>query len=489
MPIKQKIEKGTKGLTRLSDLEVNEVSLVPRGANKRKFLVTKSAEESMPPKKHGEDLTHGDKSPKLSKQSLHDMIKKTNPEVMEKVDHLMKKHYPESVHKDPEPKSLPTPAPAMAAAPQESEGAEGLSEEAKAAVKAVARILTPFKGKLSPLMLHEVLDDVGFQLESGEAADEEGEEELEKAHKPLHDESEDEEDKEDAEEEGEELEKSHDEQDVDGLDEEVEKEHESEAGASHLGDGTQHGIAGEKEAHFEATPAKIESEENDPLGKVSKEHMSKAYKAAHDAYHSEMKKLGYKKYPDAQVQMKSHSVNKTKGEPVAKSANVASLAGLDPKTRKVLEPIFKAHNELVEQNDRFKAQLELRDRAEKKREIVQKAATFKYVALPKEEIVAALEDASRLGKASYERITKSFETLNEQSKASRLFGEIGSSLPGSQATDGSADAEAKLEKLADGLVAKSGEKMSKAESMDLVLKTPEGRRLYAQYTANRQGGI
>lgn len=41
-----------------------------------------------------------------------------------------------------------------------------LDERAQAALKAIVRILTPFKDSLSPLLLHEVLDAAGIQMQS-----------------------------------------------------------------------------------------------------------------------------------------------------------------------------------------------------------------------------------------------------------------------------------------------------------------------------------
>lgn len=463
-------ETPAKGLTRLHDLEAAEISLVPRGANRRKFLFTKSA-------KTPEEKPVAGKGGK----NLADMIAKADPVVMGKVEEKLKAHnarlatpkvLPDpSTGTEPEqnPPLAPTEAPPVkkdgdeefkpAVPPQRVGKDDGftpasepipvagtnvtkdnptempLDDQAQAAVKAVVRILLPFKEQVSPLLLHEVLEAAGFQLTSG------GEEEATEV--------------------------------------------------ADVGKGTIVGNPGDLEKAFQAIPARVESEDEDVFeGGVKKGHFHNAVAKANACYKEHMEKAGYKAYPAAEMAKKhdGSSVEKSKGEPVSKSGQAPDLSQVDPKTRGIIEDLYASNKETVQKNADLQKSIDALKAENRRKEIVQKASTFTHLALPQEEVVAALVDADQAGAAVYTRIEKSFSTLNEQAKASDLFGELGTSHPG--ATTGGAggadNAWAQIEKLADGVVQKSAG-TTKAAAIDLVLQTPEGKKLYGQHQAARGG--
>jgi len=467
-----------KSLTRLHQLKAKEVSLVPQGANGRKFMIFKNVEGK------GMSKTH---------EELHKLISKTDPSILKAVEEALAAHVGKAEGEEGQP--------------------AGMDEQAQTAVKAVVRILSPFKDRIPPALMHAVLDQVGFAVE--EAGEDEGEE----AHDPegYADEA-----LESEEAEGEGLEKTEhlgsDESGVDKnkiddeeADEENEESHGSQSGAMGAGEG---GMVGKA---FMALPAHLN-------GKVSKEHLieahgmaskamaehlaksvddnasvgpgqlDKAMDYAHNCMKSHLEKLGYKMYPDAEMQLKSKDGEPVdnKGEKVAKSNTAIRTDGAE-KARQERELIFKQNKELVQKNVELEksvsdlrkeiaeGKMELREK-----EIVAKAATFTHLGLPKEDIVAQLKDADKAGKEAFERICKSFETLNKQGKESKIFLEIGSNLPES---GNGGDIEAKIQAAANAYVAKSGEKLTEAQAYTRFMETSEGQKMYADYKSNRKGGI
>lgn len=441
-----------KGVTRLHSLDAAEISLVPEGANRRRFLIFKAKGGKMPQPQHPH-------------HELHKLIAQTDPEVMKKVDEMLKgySHRPTIPDEEHELHASGVTKDEGAA------GGAGMDHQAHAAMKAIVRIASPFKGKIPPELMHNVLDAAGFEHGGdGETAD------------PDHDE------------------------DI--------------GDASHQGDGY-------KEGGMMAIPEMVEGEEDDILkgwdgdeedeadeddemdehhgskNKLMKSHMHEAAKTAHNAFKEHMGKLGHEKHPEVQMHMKmkkskdGDSVGKHKGEKVSKSASAApNLKTVDPATRRELEAVRKSNEdlarsnkELVKKNADIESRIKAQEDQAKEKEIVAKAASFTHVALPQEEIIATLKDADKIGKESFERVCKSFTTLNEQGKTSKLFGEYGSNLPNPGSS--SDNAWLKIEKAAEGHVAKSGKTMSSAEAVDTFLKTNEGQRMYAEYKSGRKDGI
>jgi hypothetical protein len=441
------MSKVKKGVKRLHSLDAAEVSLVPEGANRRRFLIFKNKEGGSMPQ-HAE---------------LHKLIAQTDPEVMKKVEGMLKEHYPSRPENAGENAELHASGVDKAA-----------HDQAHAAIKAIARIASPFKGKIPPALMHSVLDASGFVNPSSVASDT--------------------------------LEES-------GLDNPA-----AELGvgdASHVGDG-------HKESQYLSIPSKIEGEEDDVLkgwdgededdhdesdgdgelggGKqhggsgVMKSHAHEAIERAEKAYRDCMAEKGFAKFPEGKMHLKmkktkdGDSVDKNKGGKVSKAApGAAPNPTVDPETRRKLELVTKSNSELVQKNAALEKRIADGEARERRKEIVTKAAEFKNVALPQEAIVEQLELADKAGKEMFEKVCKNFETLNAQAKSANLFGEIGSNLP--NANSSSDSSWAKIEKAAEGYVAKSGEKCSTAEAVDRFLLTSEGKRMYAEHQSGRKDGI
>jgi hypothetical protein len=122
-------------IRRLHSLEPAEVSLVPRGANKKKFIIFKSALEA---------------------------IQSVTPEQMAKVEAVLKA-YIATAKEAPMPTVDPTkPAPAAGAPAANPAAAPALSPQAQAALKAVARILAPFKEEITDELVDQVLESIGI---------------------------------------------------------------------------------------------------------------------------------------------------------------------------------------------------------------------------------------------------------------------------------------------------------------------------------------
>lgn len=405
-------------MTELYDLDPLEVSLVDEGANKRRFLIFKSREKKMP-----------------QPQEIRNLMNSVDPKIMGKIEKVLKSMHP--LQKESEPGSDLLPK-ADSHVYKEDENAP-LSERAQAALKAVARILAPFKDELHDGHLDAVQNEIGMKdsPQGEEMGDDDGE--IEKVHGAIP--------------------------------QDVEEEH-----------------------HIAA------------LGK------------AKEAYKSHMMKLGGRKYPDENAEMKRKEDHKKEAMEKAKAAygeqcekmkkeknpkedkvdksavnkSAIDLTAFPEKQRETLELVFKANEtlektnkELVQKAAKLEKDMADRDSREKHREYVAKAAEFKHVGLSQDEIVETLKDAASVSEKSYERVCKQFTAMNEQASKGNLFGEIGSRAP----AGAGGDAEAKLERLVDSFVAKSDSKTSRAEIYEQVLQSQEGQRLYKEMKNARPGGI
>lgn len=456
--------KKTEGLTRLHQLTAAEVSLVPTGANKRRFLIFKSSKK----------LAEGRVG---LAQRIREKVLKADPAVMSKVREIIQRHNVKgqesgvNVFGMQDGAGKPGPVNEQGMTPGTKDGVEGagdpakgsiiekdgglndmpendqpaggvgsgaagggLSKQAEAALTAVVRILTPFKQEIPSDLLNDVLEVSGFQAPAN-----------------------------------------------------------AQPGTTHAGNGKPPGEHYEpKEAAFEALPAMLESEEDDFLEGVTKDHMMEAAVKAEDCYKEHLEKLGYQKYPVAKMGMKrgGGAAKEEMGEETVTKSGSATpgLAEIkDPHTRRVLEAVQKSNLELVKKNSDLEKSLADQRAGERKKEIVMKAGSFKYLGLPQDDLVAQLLDADKLGTESYERVVKSFSALDAQARDGKLFSEFGSSHG---SNGGAADADAKLWTLADGIVQKSsGKKLTREEAYGLALQTPEGQRFYAQYKAERPHGI
>lgn len=239
---------------------------------------------------------------------------------------------------------------------------------------------------------------------------------------------------------------------------------------------------------------------------IKEEHMVEAMKAAEDAMKAALQKLGYQKYPEGKLHMKSGDdmedmedvdssdisdeqveieISKSHKQEVLKADGTLNLEAVPKALRPALESVFKAQKDLVKKNASLSKELADKQAAEEKREIVAKADSLTHLGLPKEDVIATLQDAKKMGPEAFARISKSYEALNEQNKSGKLFTEIGSSL-----SDSSIEMPyEQIEKAAMTHIAKSGVSKSKEEAVALFLETAEGQQMYGQYKASRKGGI
>lgn len=374
-------------MQKLEKLKANEVSLVPQGANRRRFMVFKSA-------------------PKMSTQEeLQKAIASTDQETMKRVGAVLDKH----ITNDPEGNGV-----------------------VRTVMQAMSRIASTVKGKISPQAMHDCVDAVGFQLTDDASGNGEG---------------------------------------LSGG-----------AGANSVGESPSHG-----ETENMAGKMKM----------VPKEDLEKAADCAQKAYDEHMNKLGYPKYPDAQIQMKSKSgpaVSKEMddeddGEDVEKGANMK----IDAEKMAKVDAIFKAFEDVTKENKDLKTEVAALQLVNKQRELVQVAKSFVGLSIPQDMIVQTLIDAEKVGKESFDRVVKQYEMMAEQTRVAKSFGgdlfsEKGSSLPGGGG-HGSESAWAKIEKAAAAVVQKSDGKITTAQGIADYLSTPEGVRLYAEHQAGRKDGI
>ena len=297
---------------------------------------------------------------------------------------------------------------------------EDLSEGAKAALKAVARILTPFKEEISDSDVDGILADLGIQEDAGMM------DEAEKMKKSKEDE-----DKKEA------AKKSKEEDD-------------------------------KKEA---AKKSKEDGEEEDDVKKlfaipsdVKEEHAVEALSKAKEAMDEHLEKMGYAKYPDAEM------AQKAKGD--------------DEVEKSKYSHVFKANKDLIQKAAKLEKELSDIRKENSTKEIVQKAASFDRLGLKKEDVIEVLTAAKEMGPTHYEKICKHYSALNEQAKTGSLFAELGSKL----GNNGASDAEAKIDAAVAQIVQKS-KGVSKEQAYSDFLMTAEGKALYNEVKASRPGGI
>lgn len=251
---------------------------------------------------------------------------------------------------------------------------------------------------------------------------------------------------------------------------------------------------------------------------VKEEHKIEAMKAAKGAYKEALKKLGYPKYPTKQIEQKSdkdmdeecekaakkmddeddeseekdkkESSKKADKKDIKKEGSMpnadekegvfkALLSDVPKETKGALEAIFKSHQELVKKNDELTTKLVETERAAKRKDFVAKAAGFKHLGMNTEELADTMLALSESAPKQLEVVEKMLSAADEQVSKGALFSEIGSQLP-----SGAATTWEKIEKAAEGYVAKSGEKVSKAEAIDRFIQTTDGKRLYEDYMNN-----
>lgn len=478
-------------MKRLYGLETNEISLVPRGANKKKFLVFKSEEKQMEDSlekggpgsgpQSGSGGRHSEQAQqarrianrertnasqgkfdqrssaiRAGQQARRDRVTKNNwvagttasraasrrsaskkslDEMNQKEKDKMAKTMgavgKESGDMAPRADSAVHKEPYDPNKPMPHEDGASynapLDERAQAALKAMARIAAPHKGVLKPEHVAMAMKEAGLHDGAGEESEDEDKDEIALEMQMPMD---------------------------------VEEEHHAAA-----------------------------------LGKAKKKAM-KAYKKA-------LSKLGYRKYPDEQQAVKADeamdedrdegeigksgvSKENNQEESVSKQKSM-ELSGFNESQKRQLTDVFKAYDErtkeLVKKNDELAAELKRRDESEKHREYVAKADSLSHLGIPKEEIVETLADAARMGEKAYTRVVKQYETLNAQAEKGGLFNEIGS-----RGGSPTGDFDHRINALVDSVVQKSDGTRTRAEIYDQVIQSKEGQNLYAEYKNGRKGG-
>lgn len=360
---------------RLYKLAPAEVSLVPRGANKKKFLIFK------------EDTAMD--------QELTEKISKGDPEKMSAIEKVIKDYM------------------ASTAGAKDEAGNEKkpMSEHAQTALKAAARILMAFKDEMPEALTKQVMSMSGMNLED--------------------------------------------------------KEDKTAAMAP-------------EEAQGAPEDQKLAAH------KVA----SEAYK---NAYKQELGKLnGAPPEGDAPKEKPTNEGGVTAGntqeegkhmsQPVTKADGSLDLSAVPEAVRPAVELIYKSQQEAVQKAAKLEGELKHEREQRVLKEFNEKAAQYKNLGDTKElaTVLKSLTEAAPEAAAKVETILKAADERIEKSK---LFAEIGSSLPGH-----AGNAEATLEAAAQAYVAKSGEKVSKEEAMTRFLETSEGQKAYAEFK-NQRGGV
>jgi hypothetical protein len=211
-----------------------------------------------------------------------------------------------------------------------------------------------------------------------------------------------------------------------------------------------------------------------------------AMKAAECAYKEHFKKLGHEQYPAMQIAQKAKETDDEEDE--MDESVEKSLAKLPKESKAAVEAIFKQNEELRKSNESLAKQTEdLKNRvdavtkAAKRGEFVKKAQSWDALGADVEALSNALMTVSELAPKEYESITKLLDAANEQVKKGGLFQELGSDQPGK-----GGNTWEKIEQAADAFVAKSGEKVSKAEAVDKFMQTRDGRAMYSEYMKEQE---
>lgn len=453
-------------MKKLSALKAGEVSMVPEGANRRRFLIWKS-----------KDGAPGSK--------VQQLLAAADPALMDKVNAILEAAFGPAPAAQPNPQgqaapagpavppaatppanpvvgqapapvapgaATPAPTPqnpavqgaAAAGSPAEAAAAQATGqiqpdemEQAKHALQAVVRIMTPWKDKISPKILQDVLSVAGFGGGGSEdpAADADSD----------------------------------------------------PAAPGEPTDKDKDPMADKDSKDSNAAPGAADDKDK----KVEKSHMEEAMKAANTAYAASLEKLGYSKFPElnqvgkAAPQPNKEGVNVDK-ETVVKSADgKLDLTSVPEAARGLVETIYKGQQEAIQKAADLEKKLNEQVAANEKRELVAKAAGWSHLGLKQEDVVAALQDASKVSPEALERITKQYDAMNEQAKTSATFREIGSNQGG----HAKGDAEGKIDQAVEQIVQKSAGAMSKEQAYSQFLETSEGQKLYAEFKAGRKDGI
>lgn len=168
-----------------------------------------------------------------------------------------------------------------------------------------------------------------------------------------------------------------------------------------------------------------------------------------------------------------------KKKAATKKSAEPDFAQLDAATRAQVQAVFKSNEELTQKSANLEGIVKTLLDERTMGEYVAKAKEFSHVPGKPEEIAVLMKSAHDSSPELAKGLEKLLQSMNEIVSKSALLGTIGSS--GSGGSSGGS-AWAKLEAMADGLVMKSSDgKLSKEQALARVMKSAEGRVLYAEY--------
>ena len=374
-------------MKKLIDLDPAEVSLVTRGANKRKFLIWK--DETGAPEE--EDM-------------------------------------PENIpdHANPD---IPVQDPQQIA---EDHGAPPvpLSARAMAAVQAVVRILTPFKGEITDSDLDQAMSDSGVinQEDNTVAA-------------PVNPKA-------------------------------APKDPKQMPGKNPAPPQ----VAAQKD-DMDGGDVEMSADEDDDADDMDQDMMDQMKACKSD---------------DEILKVAKSFLNKSQGgqsvdkKSVMKSDGTIDMTAVPEAVRPAVEAIYKSQQELVAKNADLETQLKTERHERREKEFIAKAESFVHYTGDRKELATqlmALEDSS---KPLYESFVKNLEGL-ESEKA--MIHKSATQEIGSGMSAGSTDASAKIDAAVAAIVTKSAGGLSKEQAYSQFITSDEGQKLYSEYKSNRKGGI
>jgi len=160
----------------------------------------------------------------------------------------------------------------------------------------------------------------------------------------------------------------------------------------------------------------------------------------------------------------------------ADKAELATLAKEAGEAKSALAEIQKAHADLVKAHEEAVAKLAAEVAERKTRDAVAKAAG-EFPTMKAADVAFLIVKAESMGKEYVEKleaVLKQADALAQQGLALKEIGTHG---------EAGGDAWDKIEAGALAMVAKSGEKLTKAQAIGRFLDTPEGRALHRDYQA------
>lgn len=238
------------------------------------------------------------------------------------------------------------------------------------------------------------------------------------------------------------------------------------------------------------------------MGCDNKVEMSQFPEKFSDQQHAQLEKMGYRKYPDQQPKVGTAAVDKSveaadsknqedevdKVTKIDLSAFPKEQAGQLQSVFKAMEDLQESNKTLVQKNGDLEKQLKEERDVRVLKGFEEKAKGFTHLSANSSELAQIMKTMAESDPKQYEKIEAVLTAANEQIRVAKtmpggLLGEIGSRTQGS-----GSGPDNKLDALVDSHVAKSTGK-TREQVYDEVLKTTEGKRLYAEYKASRPHGI